>query len=735
MQSTKATPASILEAIQLPEELSLRKYWLVMKRRWLVIALISGGSLGLASVATLRQSPTYEASGKLLFKPDGSQALVGIENEKTGTPLQGLTQKSDPLSTQAEIIKSESISKATVKALKLKDEQGNPKDYRQIASGLTVKPIVGSDILQVSYNSTDPELAASIVNQVMKAYIARNVESTRRDAIAARNFIREQLPGTEKSVNQAEANLRQFKEANGVVALDQEAEAAVQGLSQLDQQITQAQADVRQANAKAAQLRNQVGMNAASALTLSKLSQAEGVQKALTDWQLAQAQLAKQQTLYRGLHPSVGQFQRQEQAAKAVLQERVADVLGRRVQLPPGQLQQGRTKEEIVAELAKAEVDQWSVAQRLQALVRSQAVYAKRSSSLPALEKTERELRRQLDAAQTTYKSLLAKLQEVQIAANQKVGNAEIVSNAEIPDSPVSPRVVINLLAGGVFGLLLGIAAAFLIDYRDQSVRTMREARDLFKYTLLGVIPTIEMPSDADPEVPNVITREHSSFAAQEAYQMLQANLRFLTSETLRSIVVTSAVGKEGKSTVAANLAAAMAQVKQRVLLVDANFRTPCQHRVWNFTNLIGLSNVIVDQVRFDAAIQQVTPHLHLLPAGVIPPNPVSLLDSRQMEELIEQFTQIYDFVIFDAPSLSGTVDSTVLNKMTDGTLFVVRPGTIDAATGKAAKEYLTQSGQKVLGMVINHFDVSKEPDSYFYHNKKEIARMPAKQDRAEIRL
>jgi polysaccharide biosynthesis transport protein len=243
----------------------------------------------------------------------------------------------------------------------------------------------------------------------------------------------------------------------------------------------------------------------------------------------------------------------------------------------------------------------------------------------------------------------------------------------------------------------------------------------------LGVIPTVNTGTIAsDPDLPKLLTGESASFAAQEGYQMLQANLRFVTSESLRSIVVTSATGKEGKSTVAANLAAAMAQMKQRILLVDANLRMPSQHHVWNLTNQMGLSNVIVNQVEPEQAIQEVTPYLHVLSAGAIPPNPVVLLDSSQMTQLVQRFVEDYDFVIFDAPSLSGTIDSTVLNKMTDGTLLVVRPGTIDVATGRFATEYLTQSGQTVLGMVINHFNAAKEPDSYFYHNKKEVSRSPA---------
>jgi succinoglycan biosynthesis transport protein ExoP len=507
-------------------------------------------------------------------------------------------------------------------------------------------------------------------------------------------------------------------------------------LSTLDEDITQSQAALAQANARVSELQNQVGMGAKTALAVSSLSESEGVQQGLTELQKIQAELAKQQTLYRAPHPAVTQLQRQEAAAKAVLQERVGQILGTRLQVPPGKLQIGKTGEELVADLAKAEVERFSAAQRLQALARSQAAYDARSKSLPALEKTQRELERQLDAAQTTYKTLLTKLQEVQVAENQNIGNASVVSAAEVPTQPKGLQTPIFLAAGGVVVLLLGAATAFLVDYADRSVKTLKEARELFNYALLGVIPTVGGGGKAsdDQAIPRVITRDNPNFAAQEAYQMLHANLRFLASDKeLKTIVITSSVRKEGKSTVAANLAAAMAQVQRRVLLVDADLRHPCQHHVWNLVNTSGLSNLIVGQVTFRDAVQVLTSHLHVLTAGAIPPNPIAILDSKRMTALIELFTQSYDFVIFDAPMLSGTADATVLNKMTDGSLLVVRPGTISTQDGTAAKQFLKQSSQTVLGIVVNHFDVRKEPDSYFYYKKEDPSDVQPRNENANV--
>ena len=723
-----------MDAINFSEELDFGKYWLVLKRRWLLIGVIFGTTLGLATVWTLRQAPTYEATGKLLFKTSKTSNLIGIQSDSG--KLEALTQKGDPLSTEAEILRSPPIVQTALNQSTLLDSLGKPLDPKAVADGLSVKPVVGTDILQITYKANDAKLAATVINQVMQAYLSNNVVVNRAEAVAARKFIVEQLPATEAAVNQAEANLRQFKEANGIVVLDQEAKASVEGLAALDKEITTAQATLGKANAQVNALRSQVGMDTRTALTMNALNQSDGVQKAFTEWQQIQSQLAKQKTLYRDGYPVVTQLQRQEAAAKAILQERVAGIVGQKLTVAPSDLQLGTTRQQIVLALAQAEVERLGLANTLDSLSRSQATFTTRSQSIPALEKTQRQLERQRDAAQTTYKTLLTKLQEVQVTENQTVGNVRIVAIADIPEESIGPKVLLNLLAGGVVGLLLGISAAFLLDYADQSVKTLGEAKALFHYPLLGVIPPIGTRSKfaTAPTMPKLITRDRPDFGAQEAYQMLQTNLRFLTSDQpLRAIVVTSTMRQEGKSTVAANLAAAMAQGQRRVLLIDADLRHPCQHHVWDLNNPIGLSNVIVGQVEFQLAVQQVTAHLDVLTAGVIPPNPIALLDSQRMATLIERAMQTYDFVILDAPPLSGTADASVLNRLTDGSLLVVRPGAIQASAAKTAIQFLAQSGQTVLGMVINHFDVSKEPDGYFYSTQKPLSAVQTRADRVNV--
>jgi capsular exopolysaccharide synthesis family protein len=216
---------------------------------------------------------------------------------------------------------------------------------------------------------------------------------------------------------------------------------------------------------------------------------------------------------------------------------------------------------------------------------------------------------------------------------------------------------------------------------------------------------------------------------------MLQANLKFLSSDKeIKAIVVTSSLPKEGKSEISANLAATMAQVGRRVLLVDADMRHPSQHHIWALTNAVGLSNILVGEAEFNTAVQQVMPRLDVLPSGVIPPNPVALLDSKRMASLIETFSRNYDFVIVDTPPLIGVADAPILGKMADGILLVVRPSVVDSPNAKAAKEFLARTGQNVLGLVANGVIIKNEPDSYFYYTKEQYKEQNfANQEQAKL--
>ncbi|NET04148.1 MAG: polysaccharide biosynthesis tyrosine autokinase [Symploca sp. SIO2B6] len=715
-----------MEALEYSEEIDFQKYWLVLKRRWLPATGVVAMTVALSALAVSRQKDSYKAEGKLLFKEDNSSSLTGLENEIG--ELKGLTNTSDPLATQAEIIRSRPIAQKTIEILQLKDEEGNPLDPKTLWAGLEVKPVTGTDVMGISYVSEDPEEAAKVANNIMEVYIKNDIQTNRQKAVAAREFIDQQLPQVEANVSKSEEALRRFKEENRVVALQEEASASVSIISSLDNQIAQAQARLADVTARSTQLRNQLQLNSQQAVALSSLSQSPAVQQALTQLQEVQAELAVERTRYKEGYPTIENLKRKEAALETLVQKQVAQVLGGKQQVPTENLQIGELKEELAAALVDSQVERSGLGDHLKELQKTRTAYKTRSNALPRLEQKQRELERKLEAAQSTYGILLSKLQETRVAENQTVGNASIISTAIVPENPTGSKKKLILAAGGMVGILLGVTTAFLLDLIDSSVKTVKEAKELFSTTLLAVIPAYGKPGKAnyllgesEHRAPLVFARDLPRSPFNEAYQMLQANLKFLSSDKqIKSIVVTSSVPKEGKSEVCANLAAAMAQVGRRVLLVDGDMRHPSQHHIWGLTNAVGLSNVLVGEAQFNMVVQEVMPGLDVLPSGVIPPNPVGLLDSRRMASLIEAFSEEYDSVIIDTPPLAGIADAPILGKMADGILLVVQPRILDTASANAAKEFLARANQNILGLVANGVIISNEPDSYFYYTKEQ---------------
>jgi capsular exopolysaccharide synthesis family protein len=719
-----------MEPTEYSEQIDFQKYWLVLRRRWLPATGVLGIIVGLATLAAFSQKPVYEAEGKLLFKQDTTSSLTGLKND-IGEVVR-IGDKSDPLTTEVEIILSTPVLQQTLNELGLRDEKGKPLDPKNLVKSkkLKVSPVTGTDILAVTYKDNEPKTATAVVNKLMEVYLENNILSNRAKATKAREFITQQLPSVEDTVRQADVALRKFKEENRVVALPEEATAAVKAISDIDNQMAQLQAQLANVTAQSESLRNELGLNREEAVAVTSLSQSAGVQEVLTELQKVQTQLAGERRRFLDTEPTVASLKRKEAELNALLQERVDQVLGSQQNVSVNNLQIGKLKQDLTANFVQSEVQRAGLASQLNDLYKTRAAYKNRSNILPQLEQTQRELERRIQASQTTYETLLNKLQEARVAENQTVGNARIISTAVVPKKPSGPSKKNYLAVGGVGGILLGIATAFLLDLIDKSLKTVKEARELFGSTLLGVIPafgksvkTRRPLRGLEGIITRIVARDMPHSPVGQAYQMLQANLKFLSSDKpLKAIVVTSSVPKEGKSEVSANLAAAMAQVGRRVLLVDADMRHPSQHTLWELTNSVGLSNVLVGEADFNIAVQEVMPGLDVLPTGVIPPNPVALLDSKRMASLMETFSKNYDFVIVDTPPLAGIADAPIIGKMVDGVLVVVRPGVVDSASAKAAKEFLSRSGQNVLGLVANGIIIKNEPDSYFYYTKKDYA-------------
>lgn len=288
--------------------------------------------------------------------------------------------------------------------------------------------------------------------------------------------------------------------------------------------------------------------------------------------------------------------------------------------------------------------------------------------------------------------------------------NAELIRPAQIPAAPVSPRTQLNLVLGALLGLMVGVGIAILRATLDTSIKSAEDLQDATQATLLGSI-TYDSGAAKNP----LVTLQSSP--RTEAYRSIRTNLQYVDVDNPpSSVVITSSMPVEGKSTTALNLAIALAQSDTRVLLVEADLRRPKLAEYMGVTATAGLTDILSSQARLDEVIMSWHRGLlDFLPCGAIPPNPSELLGSRQLADLLTQLTTSYDVVILDAPPLLPVTDAAVLAAAADGAILVTRYGATSHEQASQAADSLHQVNARLLGTVLNFVPGGRRKSSYHY--------------------
>lgn len=325
----------------------------------------------------------------------------------------------------------------------------------------------------------------------------------------------------------------------------------------------------------------------------------------------------------------------------------------------------------------------------------------------------------QADLEGAEGRSLSERAQQLEILASLQTGNAELVERAEPPQSPSSPKTIRNVVMGAILGALLGTVLAFLLERLDRRVRDPKEIEAAFGRPILGTIPESRALAKAE-------SQQDVALAAgeEEAFRMLRANLRYFNVDhQIRSVLVTSAAPADGKSTVAWNLAAAATGAGAKILLIEADLRQPTLARSSGQAEP-GLSTVLAGSRRLDEAMQTVRVDqrmnsstsertMDLLPAGPLPPNPVDLIESERMREIVRQAEHDYDLVVIDTPPTSVVSDAVPLVKEVSGVIVVVRLGQTPREAVLHLRNQLEHLDAPTLGVVLN--GLSPDTASYGY--------------------
>jgi polysaccharide biosynthesis transport protein len=692
-------------------DVSLSEYLAKVKRRWKPALAVFLLTLGVTGCLSLLQKKTYQAEGKLLFKQKSAGAIGEIGKE-AGT-LNTILNDQTPLSTQIQVLESEPVIQQVIDRQKLTNQNGEPLKPEDFRKKLVAEVVGGTDVVGVTYKHPDPKIASNVVNTLMDVYIQTQIASNQSQPGAAKEFIDGQLPQIEAKVKSTEEQISAFRAQNGIVDLGEEKRGLVGNLGSINQQITVTGSQLQGMQAQSAALQGQLGLDLEQAVKANQLGSYPEVQSILDQLAETESSLAKERQRFSDKHPSVISLNQKKADLTQQLRSLIAVNVGEGVDVSQGLLRnENGTKENQLEKFISFKIEELSLQKQVGALYNSQQELIKRAKVLPQLEQKDRELVRQAESAGKTYETLLNNLQEATIAANSKSGNADVVEYASIPEKGNSGRVIL-LGMGLIVGAFLANLSVILLEMQDRSLNSLAEIKKKFPYPTVG-ITRLEPPMYQG----KIVTRDEPDSFSSEVYRMIQANLKFLTNDKPpKVILVTSSVPEEGKSTVTANLAAAISQLGRSVLLVDADLRRSSQHHLWGVDNQKGLKDIVVDNVSPLSVIRQPMPKLSLLTSGIVESNPLAVLDSPKMSDFIGRSRREYDLILIDVPPLPVTADVLTVSKLVDGILFITRPGIVEHESAELAQEALATTGQKILGMVINGVKAN-EFDRYSYHGR-----------------
>ncbi|HPE59419.1 MAG TPA: polysaccharide biosynthesis tyrosine autokinase [Thiolinea sp.] len=343
-----------------------------------------------------------------------------------------------------------------------------------------------------------------------------------------------------------------------------------------------------------------------------------------------------------------------------------------------------------------------------------------RAQQLQSQTVTYKTLQREVETNQALYQGLLQRMKEINVAGGVGTNNIMLVDQAQVPLKKYKPKLSTNLGFASLLGLFLGIAAAFLREYMDDSVKNVNDLERQTQLDVIGIIPASKIREDKKI-AQLALSEPHSSIA--EAFRTLRTTLRFKLRRREGSaniIFITSAKANEGKTTVSVNLASTYAHAGNRVLLIDADLRNPSMHKLLGVKNTQGLTNYLSGRLAQDKLIQSANvQNLDVIAAGETAHDPAELLANRRMEDLLKAATEHYDIVILDGPPVLGLADSLILASLSTLTILAIHTGNTSMTTINNALKRLRQSGISVNGLLLNQVTnaerIGYENDYYQY--------------------
>jgi len=640
------------------------------------------------------------------------------------------------------------------------EETAEVPTVEALMQALLVKIIPATNILEVSYRGENPRQSAAIVNAVAQAAVSENVEEINIEASAVREFLESQLPSLQSRLRQAELQESQYRQANGLLAVDAQNQQMVGGLAALEQEERSLVGALQEASTRGDQLQGVTGITSPEvAYAVSRIGQDPQLLTLRSQLTNTSVMLAEARSKLGDLHPELLALQDQFNNLQSLYQQRIA-------QLTPAGF--GSEFGNVAAEIAANDLSQQLMSDSINSAVQADALRSRLAvvqselakmrnqfEQQPTLQQPLAVLERAREDAEDSLKLIQNKLEEARIAEAQLVSNVRVVGLAEPAESPVSPKPFAILAMGAIAGSILSVIGILLLDLLDASLQSGDEVEKLVKLPVLGYLPRLsadlvdidgldaflDNPRHVEPYralLKTIESRQRSraralaaageggagvvsgsgsasGTASEASSQAVIASGQPTPSSAAgikpsQVVVVSSPTNNEGKSSVATCLAAVSAMLGRRTLIIEADPHHPIQHLYLQVESRPGLTDVINHSAPLSETIKLTTiGRLSVMPYGQVLNRPSTVTESSSMRNLINALKRQYDLILIDTASVDASADATTVSQMTDGLLLVTRPGYTPRSVLADTVQQLRKSGAPLLGIAMNETILPEE--------------------------
>lgn len=699
------------QAVELPSDgIDLRQIIAVFRANLVWIAVVIAACLALGVITTMLMTRQYTASASVQIDDSAAQVLEGVEDTQASSSSYDTDRF---LNTQLDVLRSRALAKRVVDRLKLAgnarflaamEAEPSPEaaDRRRreetaiklLRQRMAVTLPRQSRVATISVTTADPQMSAELANAYAAEFIQANLQRKFESSDYARNFLAEQLAAAKTKLEESERALNVYARDAGLIRT-RDAKATGQSTSDDGADLSVTASSLVQLNAAANQAQRERiaaeakwrAVSTGGALNSREVLSNQTVQDLLTKRAEAETALREARARHLEEHPNVIRLVAQRNAIEQQLDAVVNGV-----------------RRSIEQEYRAALATEQELNRQVASLKAATMLEQDRSVSYGILA-------READTNRTLYEGLLQRYKELTAAAGISSSNIAMIDRAEVPSSPSSPNLFINLAYALFAGLVLSAILIVIRLQLDDGVRVPEDVEHKLGLPVLGIIPKLHdlSPGEqlADPK---------SSIS--EAYNSLRGSIGFATADGApRLLLVTSASAGEGKSTTSFALSRGFAKLGRKVLLIDVDMRRPSVHRQFEAENDVGLSSVLVGQVMFDQAVRP-SPYegLSYLPAGPIPPSPTELLASSRMQALLEDARGKYDMIVLDSAPILGLADAPLLSAIADGTLLVLESDRNRRGVLRGTLRRMLLARAKVIGVALTKFDANLASNYTYYY-------------------